>query len=153
MKQFNILNIEPATAKLPAINFNGSTGELTISGRSIPENASKVFEPVLAWINEYVKNPRPETNLKLNIEYFNTATSLWLAKIVYSLSTISKQDYVLFIHIYFSIDDFDEMDYEDIKDELAPFIAVVANATVSVGFKIYGTDEKGGILKENMVFL
>jgi hypothetical protein len=153
MKLLENLHIEASTAKLPTIDLNSSTGDLVISGRSIPENANKIYEPVMDWVKEYIKNPKPETNLKLNIEYFNTATSLWLAKIANALSTISNHDYVLFIHFYFGIDDFDEMDYEDIKDELAPLISVVVNATVSVGFKIYGIGEKGEILKENMVLL
>ena len=63
----------------PHIDFNRYTGELILSGKSIPENAAKVYEPLLLWIEEYIQSPRPTTNLRLNLEYFNTATSIWLA--------------------------------------------------------------------------
>lgn len=140
-----------ATEKTPMIDLNQYTGELIISGKSIPVNAIKIFEPVYEWIVEYVKKPRHTTNLRLNLEYFNTASSIWLAKIVKTLSGIKNNDCVLFLHIYFPIEDFE--DIEDIKDDLSPVIDIVGNATVSVGLKIYGTDEQGKIVKESMIFI
>jgi len=142
--------VEP-TEKTPLIDFNHLTGELILSGKSIPVNAIKIFEPVYEWVTEYVKNPRHTTNLRLNLEYFNTASSIWLAKIVKALAGIQNHEYVLFLHIYFPIEDFEDID--DIKDDLSPVIDVISNATVSVGLKIYGTDESGKIIKESMIFI
>jgi len=98
-----------------------------------------------------VKNPRQTTNLRLNLEYFNTASSIWIAKIVKALTSISKPECVLILHIYFPVEDFDDID--DIKDDLSPVIDVISSATVSVGLKIYGTDESGKVLKESMIFI
>ncbi len=142
--------VEP-TEKTPLIDFNNLTGELILSGKSIPVNAIKIFEPVYEWVTEYVKNPRNTTNLRLNLEYFNTASSIWLAKIVKVLAGIKNPECVLFLHIYFPVEDFDDID--DIKDDLSPVIDVISYATVSVGLKIYGTDENGKILKESMIFI
>jgi hypothetical protein len=142
--------VEP-TEKTPLIDFNHLTGELILSGKSIPVNAIKIFEPVYEWVTEYVKNPRHTTNLRLNLEYFNTASSIWLAKIVKVLAGIQNHEYVLFLHIYFPVEDFEDID--DIKDDLSPVIDVISNATVSVGLKIYGTDESGKIIKESMIFI
>ncbi len=139
------------TEKTPLVDFNYLSGELILSGRSIPINAPRIFEPVLDWINEYIKNPRQTTNLRLNLEYFNTASSIWLAKIVKALAGISKAECVLILHVYFSIEDFDDID--DIKDDLSPIIDVISNTTVSIGLKIYGTDDTGKILKESMIFI
>lgn len=139
------------TDKTPLIDLNFSSGELIISGRSIPINAPRIYEPVLEWINEYIRNPRQTTNLRLNLEYFNTASSIWLAKIVKALAGIGKPDSLLILHIYFPIEDFDDID--DIKDDLSPVIDVISHATVSVGLKIYGTDDTGKILKESMIFI
>ncbi|MBN2666797.1 MAG: SiaC family regulatory phosphoprotein [Bacteroidales bacterium] len=150
MKELKNLFVEQ-TDKTPLIDFNYLNGEMILSGKSIPINAPRIFEPLLEWINEYVKNPRQNTNLRLNLEYFNTASSIWLAKIVKSLSGISKPECVLFLHIYFPIEDFDDID--DIKDDLSPVIDIVGTATVSVGLKIYGTDESGKVLKESMIFI
>lgn len=150
MKELKNLFVEQ-TDKTPLIDLNYMSGELLLSGRSIPINAPRIFEPIIEWVNEYIKNPRQTTNLRLNLEYFNTASSIWLAKIVKALAGINKSDCILILHIYFPVEDFDDID--DIKDDLSPVIDVISNATVSVGLKIYGTDEKGKILKESMIFI
>ena len=84
--------------KTPHIDLNPVTGDLIITGKSIPENAAKVYEPVLNWILEYILNPRPTTNIRFNLEYFNTASSIWFAKILKALVKINEPDYILFIH-------------------------------------------------------
>ena len=150
--ELSSIYIEP-TAKTPQIDLNQLTGELIFSGRSIPENASKLYENVLDWINEYVKKPRHTTNLRLNLEYFNTSSSIWVAKIVRSLCNIPDNDITLMIHLYFDIDEFDSMDAEDIKDELHPIIHMAGTPTVNLLIKLYGTDRNGAILKESMVLL
>ena len=81
------LYIEPGI-KTPQIDLNNFTGELILSGKSIPENAALLYEKVLLWVLEYIKNPQPTTNLRINLEYFNTASAIWLAKIVQALSSI-----------------------------------------------------------------
>ena len=150
--ELNKLHLEP-TAKTPQIDFNHLTGELILSGRSIPENASKLYESILQWVLEYIKNPKQITNLRFNLEYFNTASSIWLSKIVKALCTIKNNEYTLMIHLYFNIEEFDNMDVEDVKDELHPIIHLIGTPTVSFGIKMYGTGDKGEILKESMVLL
>lgn len=150
MKELKNMFVEQ-TDKTPLIDFNFMSGELILSGKSIPINAPRIFEPILDWVNEYVKNPKQTTNLRLNLEYFNTASSIWLAKIVKALAGISKPEFVLILHIYFPIEDFDDID--DIKDDLSPIIDIVGNAVVSLGLKIYGTDESGKVMKESMIFI
>jgi hypothetical protein len=150
MKELKNMFVEQ-TDKTPLIDLNYMSGELILSGRSIPINAPRIFEPVLEWVNEYARNPKQTTNLRLNLEYFNTASSIWLAKIVKSLAGINKSDSVLILHIYFPVEDFDDID--DIKDDLSPVIDVISDAKVSVGLKIYGTDITGKILKESMIFI
>jgi hypothetical protein len=142
-----------ATPKTPQIDLNSHTGDLILSGRSIPENTQKIYEVILKWVIEYIKSPRQITNLRLNLEYFNTSSAIWLAKIVEKLGTIKESDYTLLIHLYFSIDDFNNMDADDIKDELHPIIHMIVDPIVSLAIKIYGTDEKGEILKESLVLI
>jgi hypothetical protein len=152
MKDLKKIFIEP-TEKTPQVDFNFLTGELILSGRSIPENATEVYEPIFKLVCEYVSIARNTTNLRLNLEYFNTATSIWLAKIVKSLSRIENPDAVLIIHLYFGIEEFDNMDIEDIKDTLSHVVDIIDNSTISIGIKLYGTDKKGGIIKESMVLI
>jgi len=144
--------IEP-TVKTPMIDLNHITGELIFSGRSIPENAIELYEKILNWALVYVKNPRLTTNLRFNLEYFNTASSIWLAKIVKALCSIKDSEYTLIIHLYFNVEEYDSMDLEDLKDALSPIIDMIGTPTSSIGIKIYGTDDKGKILKESMVLI
>ena len=146
------LFIEP-TAKTPQVDLNYPSGELIMSGKSIPEQAATLYESILNWVTEYIKNPRPTTNLRLNLEYFNTASAIWLAKIVQTLGSIKDSEYTLMIHLYFNIEDYNNMETDDLKDELHPIIHMIGVPTVSLGIKIYGTDEKGEILKESMVLI
>ena len=152
MKDLKNILIE-ATTKTPQVDFNSLTGDLILHGKSIMENASKFYEPLHKWVIEYSKTPRQTTNLRLNLEYFNTASSIWIAKIVKSLSKISYSEYLLLIHLYFDVEDYDDMETEDVKDALSPVIDIITVATVSIGVKIYGVDEKGDVVKESMVLI
>jgi hypothetical protein len=153
MKDFENLFIEQ-TSKTPQIDFNQLNGELILSGKSIPENAAKVYEPVFNWVSEYIKNARPTTNIRFNLEYFNTSSSLWLAKILKILVKISEPDYVLIIHIYLPIDEYDEIgEFGDIKEAFAPITDILYDAIPSIGLKLYGTGDNGENIRETLVFL
>ena len=141
------------TSKTPEIDLNHFTGELILSGRSIPENAAELYDKVLKWVVSYSDNPRRTTNLRLNLEYFNTASSIWLAKIVKVLCAIKEPESTLIIHLYFNIEEYDSMEVEDLKDALSPVIDMIGTPTVSLGIKIYGTDDNGEIIKESMVLI
>jgi hypothetical protein len=153
MTEFQNLIIEQ-TPKTPQIDLNKLTGDLIFSGKSIPENPAKVYEPVLNWVTEYILKARPTTNIRFNLEYFNTASSLWLAKILKVLIRINEPDYVIIAHLYLPVDEYDEMiEFEDIKDVFFPIADIVQGAIPSVGIKLYGTDDKGEIIKDTLVFI
>jgi hypothetical protein len=141
------------TAKTPKIDFNQISGELVLSGKSIPENAAKVYEPLMNWVHDYIKSPRPITNFRLNLDYCNSRSSKWFAKIIKELSKINKDDYVLFIHRYFDIEDFYDTDKQELKDFVGSLADNIVNATVSIGVKAYGTEENGKIIKESMILI
>jgi len=152
MKDLKNIYIE-ATSKTPEVDFDSLTGNLILSGRSIPENATELYDPLYKWINQYTADPCQVTNLRLNLEYFNTASSIWIAKIVKTLSRMDKPDNLLYIHLYFNIEEFDNMETEDIKDAISPVVDIISDATVSIVVKIYGTDDNGEIIKESMVLI
>ena len=153
MKEIQSLRIE-GTAKTPQIELNPFTGDFVISGKSIPENAAKVYEPILNWMAEYILHARPTTNIKLNLEYFNTSSSLWLAKIFKVLVRISDPDYVLIFHLYLPLDEFDEMkEFEDIKDVFFPIADIFQFAIPSIGIKLYGMSDEEEVVKDKMVYI
>lgn len=142
------------TPKTPQFNLNRLTGELILSGRSIPENATKVYEPVLNWISKYILDARPTTNLRLDLEYFNTASSIWLARILKSLVQINNPKYVLILHLYIHVEEFDEInEFDDISDAFSPITNIFYGAIPSIGIKLYGENDQGEIVKDALVFI
>ena len=144
--------VEPTT-NTPQVDLNHLTGELIFSGRSIPENAVEFYSEIYKWTVQYVKSPRQTTNLRLNLEYFNTSSSIWLAKIVKSLCSIDESETTLMIHLYFNIEEYDSMETEDLRDALGPVLDMIGTPSISLGIKIYGTGEKGEVIKESMVLI
>ena len=142
------------TPKTPQIDLNQFTGDIIFFGKSIPENAAKVYEPVLNWVKEYILNANPTTNLRLNLEYYNTATSIWLTKIIKELIRINNPDFTLIMHLYLPVEDYDGInDFDDIKDTFIPISNIDNNPVPCIGIKLYGTDDKGEIIKSTLVFI
>ena len=144
------LTISP-TYNSPEVEFDPLSGVLKLTGKSIPENATQVYAPILGWVKEYVKDSCEETNLHLDLDYFNTASSIWIARMVKLLTRIPDPEKLLILHIYFHIEEFNEMEEEDIKEALAPVFNVISEATLSVGVKIYGKDDFNTIVKEKLI--
>ena len=153
MKEFTNLYVEQ-TPKTPQVDLNQYTGELILYGRSIPENAAKVYEPIQSWVSQYILNPRPTTNFRLNLEYFNTSSSIWLVKILKILIQIKEPDYVLILHIYISLEDFDDMEESgDLKEGFSPISDILYDSVVSIGIKVYGIDNNEKIVKDKLIFI
>jgi len=82
------------TADTPLINLNAN-GELSISGRSLPEDAFTCYAPVLKWLSDYVKSPATSTTLHFDLEYFNTASAKQIYKTVSLLADLAKKHKVI----------------------------------------------------------
>jgi len=141
--------------KSPSIDFNYISGDLILSGRSIPENAAKVYEPLLVWIKEYIRSPRKVTNFRFNLEYFNSSSTIWIIKLLRTLGKIQNQDYVLMIHIYFETEDFDELneDEDEINHLINSLIDNLEEIKVSIGVKTYSKNHIGRIMKESTILI
>jgi hypothetical protein len=59
------------TDSLPTISFK-SNGELSISGRALPEDASSFFAPLCDWVS---KLSTQVVQVEINLDYFNTSVS------------------------------------------------------------------------------
>ncbi len=151
MEELKDLVIEK-TVKTPRIELIHGSGEISFSGKSLPENASRIYEPVLNWVNEYIVMPRPVTNLRLNMEYYNTSSMLWISKIIKSLSRINNPDYRLMVHIYIPLEEYDDLkESEDMRESFNPLTDILQNAIPEVSMKLYATDEASKIIRDAVV--
>ncbi|HBH84880.1 MAG: hypothetical protein A2X05_16130 [Bacteroidetes bacterium GWE2_41_25] len=147
MREFKNLSIG-GTTKTPNIECDTLTGDLILQGRSFPENAAEVYEPLVEWVDEYVKMPRDVTNFYLRLEYFNSSSLLWIIKIIKGLSRIEKEGSNLFFHLYFDDDDFDIKDADELKDVIRSIIDI-EELKIQIGIKIHGTDSNGKVIDES----
>ena len=151
MEKLTDLIIEK-TPKTPQIELKYNSGELSMTGRSLPENASRIYEPVLNWVNNYVIQPQPVTNLRLNVEYFNTSSLLWISKIVRTLTRINNPDYRFIVHIYIPLEEYDDMQLSsDVRESFNPITDILQDSIPEVSLKLYATDDTSRVIRDALV--
>ncbi|MBI9068242.1 MAG: DUF1987 domain-containing protein [Salinivirgaceae bacterium] len=110
----------------PDLVFSATTGELRVSGQSLPENATLLYGPALDWIEEYSKAPAKQTVFSLQMKYYNTASSKMFFSIIKRLNIIYKGGVDVIIEWYFQSDDEDMLDageyFRDLVDIPFKFI-------------------------------
>ncbi len=79
------------TDDTPEIDFNPGTKELKISGRSLPEDVTTFYAPVLEWLDELEESVIGELKFIVNLEYFNTASSKLILDILMKLEDIHSE--------------------------------------------------------------
>jgi hypothetical protein len=151
MTGFTNLIIEQ-TPKTPQIDLNKFTGDLIFSGRSTPENAASIFEPVIHWTECYIKAARPVTNLRLNLEYFNSTTALWLAKLLKLLFSIEDPEHVLFIDLYLPVDEYNSIkEFDDLRNSFLLISDFHVENVHNLGIKLYARDNNNYITAEKLI--
>ena len=152
MKKLNRISIE-RTVKTPQVDFNQLTGELVLYGRSIPENAAKLYEPLLEWTSEYIKAPQNNTNFHLNLEYFNSSSLVWILKVIKLLGKIEKEGSFLYVNLYFDNEDFDLEEKDEYKDLIYYIFDNIKEPKVTIGIKINGIDSDGKVVDNETIYI
>lgn len=110
----------------PDLVFSATTGELRVSGQSLPENATLLYGPVLEWLEEYAKDPQGKTIFSLKMKYYNTASSKMFFSIIKRLNVMHKGGPDVEIEWYYMEDDEDMLDageyFRDLVDIPFKFI-------------------------------
>jgi hypothetical protein len=117
------INID-GTNRTPFVSLDPS-GNIRIRGRSIHENPSKFFDPILDWVGNYLDNPRETTVIDIELEYFNSASSRYILDMLRLLME-RKADTKMVINWYFEDGDEDLLErgqyYESILNTKFNFI-------------------------------
>jgi len=94
------------TIKTPSMLLDPDEGIIELRGRSIPDNAIELYEPVVnEWLGEYIKNPQLKTTAVIQLEYYNTSTSMWIFQLLKKLQTLHKRHYEVVINWYYADED------------------------------------------------
>ena len=106
------------THKTPGIRCDGAKGVIEIKGRSIPENSVEFYKPLLAWVEEYAKQPFAETLVYIHLSYFNTSSSYCLLHLFRQLDKIYSAVGGVTVHWFYEQEDYELLfageDYESI---------------------------------------
>ncbi len=109
-----------ATADTPKVILDKDKNYFEISGLSLPEDALEFYKPVLEWLEEYAKDPNPETVFNLKLEYFNTSSSKQIIQILLFLEKLNEKSKVKIRWHYKDIDE----DMHDLGEEYSEIIKV-----------------------------
>jgi hypothetical protein len=94
------------TNKTPKVTMDAHKGRIELKGSSIIENSRAFFEPIIAWIYEYVKTPK-NTKVHIELEYFNSSSAKAIISIFRALSKVKKEGFELKVDWYYSKEDDD----------------------------------------------
>jgi len=85
----------------PKIIFTHENGKMEISGKSLPEDVSAFYRPILEWMTEYSKKPHLVTEFTFKLTYFNTASSKLLLDILNILEKMNEEGKIVSVKWYF----------------------------------------------------
>ena len=95
MKKYSV----EGTSVTPLIKFDLEKGELELRGFSIPENSIEFYRPLNEALDHYAAEVQlPETNVIIELEYFNTSSSKCLLGLLRKLETMNKSGQKVNIH-------------------------------------------------------
>ncbi|MDY0199680.1 MAG: DUF1987 domain-containing protein [Tenuifilaceae bacterium] len=112
------------TQETPDVTFDKESGVFSISGKSLPEDVKEFYYPIIDWVAEYAKVPNQETNLKVKMDYFNTASSKMILEIFEKFKEILDKGFSVVVDWYYQDDD---EDMQDAGEDYAEIVEVPFN--------------------------
>jgi hypothetical protein len=109
------------TEDTPNVILDAAANIMEISGRSLPEDVSSFYGPILNWLAEYIKTPNPKTIFNFKLVYFNTASSKLILDILMRLEDLSKKGNEVLVKWYYPEDD---EDMQEAGNEYADIVEV-----------------------------
>lgn len=95
------------TTKTPQIIFDPSNNFYEISGRSLPENVVKTYEPVLQWIDANLGKIDNGIVFTFKVDYLNSASAKMVSLILTKLEEYYKSGISIEVKWYYNYDDDD----------------------------------------------
>lgn len=112
------------TEKTPTVNCDAASGEISLTGICVPEDAISFFTPIKDWIEDYIKDPKDQTDFTIDLQYFNTSTSRILLNIFRLMMGLNDKGHQLQILWVYEEDDW------DMKEAGEDYMEIVGDALV-----------------------
>lgn len=97
------------TPKTPLFVLDFQKGHVKLEGKSIPENANELFNPVIQALKRYQLLRKGDTLVEIKMDYFNTSSSKHILDILKVLEAIHRNSNTVSIYWYYDDGD-DEME-------------------------------------------
>ena len=122
MEQFSI----EGTTKTPTILLDPVQGLLEIKGRSNPENSVEFFNPIMSWVDEYIKAPVKKTSVNIQLEHFNTSSSKMILDLFKRLETLLEIKHEVIVNWYYEEDDEEILEAGETYESMSelPFLMI-----------------------------
>ena len=108
----------PGSKRTPEVKFDKQEGYLSVSGRSLPDNANDFYLPVLKEVDNYLLNPQDTTRILFNLDYLDSSSSQLILALVYKLNKILDAHKELYIEWHYMEDDYDILETGKTYSEL-----------------------------------
>lgn len=106
MPELKTLEVEKTT-KTPELYCDSGAGLIKITGNCIPEDAIGFFLPLKEWLETYSTAPKPKTEIRVRLNYFNTSTARLLLNLFKMLMVIQQNGNEILIIWEYEEDDWD----------------------------------------------
>lgn len=120
----------PQTRTTPAVRFSPETGEIALKGESYPENSFTFFEPILAWIDAWLAEPRAAIRISIDMPYMNSSSTKCMLDLLDRFEDAWRRGQPVQLHWYYDPDNGRALDLaEEFREEITfPFEAVATGA-------------------------
>lgn len=99
-----------ATDETPKIVLDPANNVFEFSGKSLPEDVTSFYGPVLSWLDQYAQSPNEKTTVDFKLVYFNTASSKLILDILFKLEELTEGGANISVRWHFQEED------EDMKE-------------------------------------
>lgn len=101
----------PATKATPEISFDAKTESFTITGRSIPADASNFYLPLERWVEKFIAIQKNDSvTIDIKLDHLNTGSVRALLSILSKIIKLRDQEVNVMIHWHHDMDDEDMVD-------------------------------------------
>jgi len=104
-----LVKIEP-TDDTPGVLLDPERNIVNFNGRSLPEDVSAFYNPILKWLEEYSNEKADKTVVEFKLDYYSSATSKMLMAIMSRIEKLQENGSEVLIKWWYPEDD------EDIED-------------------------------------
>lgn len=101
----------PATKSTPEISFNPKTEVYSITGRSIPADASDFYSPLEKWVEQFVLVQRADSiTIDIKLDHLNTGSVRSLLSVLSKIIRLRDQEVNLMLNWHHDFEDEDMVD-------------------------------------------